>query len=390
MALTFFSHFQYYVKSFHTRNGTCPLIRRLVMIIGKIISMFEMSHPSNSIKESFANVIVKEIEKVMTSISTKRLWTELYLLEPSWLSMFVTRELALKMLPSRIVGTGLRPLIESMENKEVVDVSNDMVEQETDENVPTNVVNIRIRKVKKNQYGETDFHIASKKGDVGKLRQLLSTNPQLVNEQDNSGYTALHEAANHGHSDCVKLLLDYSANINIVSAGDYGVTPIQDAISNNKIEAVKLMLDFMRKQGIAYNEILPPLLNYAKSEDMKELINAKLTVNEIPVQSPERFCMLYSLSVTRYVAMYRIHAVLKIFKGLTLKKSQSKLKGPELELDITYPYRALPDSRLCDFSVKRDDECFVKDNRSYAKSVSKNPFKNPGLEMMARFMQKSM
>ena len=360
------------------------------MIIGKIVSMFEMNHPSNSAKESFANVIVKEIGKAPTNISTKRLWTELYLLEPNWLSMYVTRELAMKESGMNISLDGLRPLIEIMENKEFVGTSNDMAEQEMDENVPTNVVSIRIRKVKKNKYGETDLHIASKRGDVRKLRELLSTNPQLINEQDNSGYTALHEAANHGHSDCVKLLLDFSANINIVSAGDPGVTPLQDAVSNNRLEAVKLMLDFLRKQGIACNEILPSLLNYAKSEDMKELISAKRTINVVRVQSPDRFLTLYSLAVTRYVAMYRIHAVVKIFKGLTLKKSQSKLNGPELELGITYPYRALPDSRLCDFSVKRDDECFVKDNRSYAKSVSKNAFKNPGLEKMARFMQKSM
>ena len=359
------------------------------MSIGKIISMFEMSHASNVVKESFATVIVKEIEKALSNVSTKRLWTEMYLLEPQWLSMYITRELALKMLPCRTVGSGLRPLIESIENKEVVKETIDMAEQESNENVSTNAVIIRIRKVKRNQYGETDLHIASRKGDVGRLRDLLSTNPQFVNEQDHSGYTPLHEAANHGHSDCVKLLLDYNANINVVNVGDHGVTPLQDAVANNKIETVKIMLNYLkRQQGYLEDEFLPSLMNYAKSEEMKELINGKSVSNVVSIQSPERFFMTYSLALTRYVAMYRIHAVVRIFKGLRTGKSQSEMKVPELELGITYPYRPLPDSRLCDFSVKRDDECFVKDNRSYAKSVSKNAFKNPGLEKMVKFMQK--
>merc|ERR1712018_416246 len=55
-------------------------------------------------------------------------------------------------------------------------------------------------KRKRNMYGETDLIIASKKGNVAKIRTLLQ-DPKMeidVNEEDYNHWTPLHESAKNG------------------------------------------------------------------------------------------------------------------------------------------------------------------------------------------------
>ena len=56
------------------------------------------------------------------------------------------------------------------------------------------------QKRKRNMYGETDLIIASKKGNVAKIRTLLQ-DPKMeidVNEEDYNHWTPLHESAKNG------------------------------------------------------------------------------------------------------------------------------------------------------------------------------------------------
>ena len=54
--------------------------------------------------------------------------------------------------------------------------------------------------------GETKLHIACIKNDPAKVKQLLAAGED-ANSVDYVGWTPLHEACNHGHLECVRVLL---------------------------------------------------------------------------------------------------------------------------------------------------------------------------------------
>jgi ankyrin repeat protein len=58
------------------------------------------------------------------------------------------------------------------------------------------------------------FFDAVKAGDTTRVRDLLASEPALVRATDDEGATALHHAAERGHGDVVRLLLEKGAAIN--------------------------------------------------------------------------------------------------------------------------------------------------------------------------------
>ena len=69
------------------------------------------------------------------------------------------------------------------------------------------------------------------------LNEYLWINCELVhvfNVLSIAGWTPLHEACNHGHTQVVTILIDKGVNIN--AAGMGGDTPLHDAVVNNHTE----------------------------------------------------------------------------------------------------------------------------------------------------------
>ncbi|XP_070196144.1 uncharacterized protein [Littorina saxatilis] len=62
---------------------------------------------------------------------------------------------------------------------------------------------------KKNHKGETMLHRAAIKNNISLLKQLLSVPGVDVNAQDYAGWTPLHEACNHGNTECARALLKF-------------------------------------------------------------------------------------------------------------------------------------------------------------------------------------
>eukprot|EP00050_Salpingoeca_kvevrii_P019541 m.87342 g.87342 ORF g.87342 m.87342 type:complete len:391 (+) comp8460_c0_seq4:1250-2422(+) len=93
---------------------------------------------------------------------------------------------------------------------------------------------------KRNARGETPLHTACIDGDVAKVTALLEDAAALVNEKDNAGWTALHEACNNGHVKVVKLLLQANADVNI--PGFENDTPLHDAVVNGHAQVAKVLL----------------------------------------------------------------------------------------------------------------------------------------------------
>ncbi|XP_025116269.1 tonsoku-like protein isoform X2 [Pomacea canaliculata] len=99
----------------------------------------------------------------------------------------------------------------------------------------------RIDKV--NDKGETPLHIACIKGNLKRVRTLLSER-HPVNVRDNCGWTPLHEAANNNHYAIVEALLEAGADIND-RGGIHcnGITPLIDAASCGNLEIIQLLVD---------------------------------------------------------------------------------------------------------------------------------------------------
>src|SRR5262249_1773888 len=84
------------------------------------------------------------------------------------------------------------------------------------------------------------------KGDVEALGGLLANDPDLVHvERPNAryhGWTGLHSAAQGGHVDSVRLLLERGANPNAREEGD-NTYPLHWAAASRSLEAVRILLD---------------------------------------------------------------------------------------------------------------------------------------------------
>ncbi|XP_073696094.1 SMC5-SMC6 complex localization factor protein 1-like [Garra rufa] len=92
-----------------------------------------------------------------------------------------------------------------------------------------------------NAAGETLLHRACIRNQVETLLRILSVPGTDVNIKDHAGWTPLHEACNHGSTDCVQALLHHCPNLQLASQVE-GVSPLHDALQNQHMHIAKMLL----------------------------------------------------------------------------------------------------------------------------------------------------
>ncbi|XP_037077217.1 tonsoku-like protein [Pollicipes pollicipes] len=99
------------------------------------------------------------------------------------------------------------------------------------------------RNLWRNNKGETHLHVACMQGKLKQAARLLQSG-HPVNARDHSGWLPLHEAANFGHLEVVRLLLQHGARVGD-PGGQHcgGTTPLHDAAGNGHLEVARLLME---------------------------------------------------------------------------------------------------------------------------------------------------
>ncbi|XP_062873924.1 SMC5-SMC6 complex localization factor protein 1 [Trichomycterus rosablanca] len=94
---------------------------------------------------------------------------------------------------------------------------------------------------KVNPAGETLLHRACKRNQFVIVLQILSLPGVDANAKDHVGWTPLHEACNHGSTECVRALLQHCPSLQLDSQVE-GVSPLHDALLNQHTTISKMLL----------------------------------------------------------------------------------------------------------------------------------------------------
>lgn len=73
---------------------------------------------------------------------------------------------------------------------------------------------------------------AAKQGAAEEVSAIVHSHPELINQRDELGATALHHAAFGGHRLVVQLLVQHGAEINAPDA-QFGATPVSTVLLVN-------------------------------------------------------------------------------------------------------------------------------------------------------------
>uniref|UniRef100_A0A8C9FQ65 BARD1 Zinc finger RING-type domain-containing protein n=1 Tax=Pavo cristatus TaxID=9049 RepID=A0A8C9FQ65_PAVCR len=150
---------------------------------------------------------------------------------------------------------------------------------------------------RRNYKGETLLHIASVKGDLAAVEELLKSGAD-PNVKDNAGWTPLHEACNHGHQEVVELLLQHKALVN--STGYQNDSPLHDAAKNGHVSIVELLLLHGASRDAVNIFGLRPV-DYAESEKMKSVLMLPVKNESFSFSQPSE---VSSSSTSWYIACY--------------------------------------------------------------------------------------
>uniref|UniRef100_A0A0G4H701 Uncharacterized protein n=1 Tax=Chromera velia CCMP2878 TaxID=1169474 RepID=A0A0G4H701_9ALVE len=109
--------------------------------------------------------------------------------------------------------------------------------------------------------------MASKEGDLQKVKKMIHCGKAYVDMQDKHGNTALMWASLHGHKDTARLLVDGKANVDMQNSD--GKTALMWASLNGHMDIVRLLLDAKSNMSIEDQQGNSALMLAVKNEDVE-------------------------------------------------------------------------------------------------------------------------
>lgn len=132
------------------------------------------------------------------------------------------------------------------------------------------------------KFRETDLIVASRMGDIDKVRSLIKENSEQINQQDSFGDTALTTAIEEKHENVANLLLEAGADVNLETSS--GGTALYYAVLNNDLNLVNKLLEL--GANINAREDNRSLLFWAVEIESISLINL-LIENQIDIREEQ-------------------------------------------------------------------------------------------------------
>ncbi|XP_071290326.1 BRCA1-associated RING domain protein 1 [Agelaius tricolor] len=196
---------------------------------------------------------------------------------------------------------------------------------------------------RRNYKGETLLHVASIKGDLAAVEELLK-NGADPNVKDNAGWTPLHEACNHGHREVVELLLQHRALVN--TTGYQNDSPLHDAARNGHLAVVELLLLHGASRHAVNIFGLRPV-DYAESKKMKSLLMLPVKNESFSLTQPSEVLsssqprngplgiLGSNLSVEQQKLLNKLAAVLKAQRCTEFNSRVTHLVIPDVPMPTT-------------------------------------------------------
>ncbi|KFW69377.1 Putative ankyrin repeat domain-containing protein 31, partial [Pygoscelis adeliae] len=190
-------------------------------------------------------------------------------------------------------------------------------------------------KKERNAKGETQLHIAARRGDLSLVKALISSGI-CVNEQDYAGWTAIHEASNGGFTEVILELLKAGANVNSRSLD--GILPIHDAVSGNYLEAVRILLqhganpcerDGSGKSALdeACDDKMKQLLkSYSAMDTLLPVETIEVTERKYPSRSRRSKCHCYDYCKNDDAALEPKHEKYSVESVAAVQDTEEKQK----------------------------------------------------------------
>lgn len=129
------------------------------------------------------------------------------------------------------------------------------------------------------RYNDTELHLAVKKGDLERVKEILSgfDDPQsLVSEENDMGETPLYVAAEQGHLEVLQELLKSARQDTVVKKNQSGLDAFHTAAKQGHLGIVKELLkyqpDLYKTNDLAYCTPLISAATKGHAEVVKELL----------------------------------------------------------------------------------------------------------------------
>ena len=126
-----------------------------------------------------------------------------------------------------------------------------------------------------------EIHDAVKRGNINRVKELLSEDPGLLNSKDQKGFTPLHTAVTAGKPDILMYLIEKGADLNLKNKN--GLSPLFTALDRGKNNIAVVLIEHgadVNIKGYGGSTLLHMAARGGSKELARMLIDKGININE--------------------------------------------------------------------------------------------------------------